>query len=191
MTKSGNVKIFAWDGTEFREIVIDTSGHPQVDALSVANPPNLDKAISKLIDKSIRCQTTTQTGSVNAGAYEVITFSPPPCKLWRFICLYLYAPGVSGATSGTHEFLLYNPRGTREAMLGRSSYVGPLSFKYSHWWEASALVYPPDEANLGIALSRLIYTNPRPMRLQYINNSNATQTGTRYYELDSLEEYCS
>jgi len=189
MTKSGNVKIFAWDGSEFREILIDTTGHLQVDALSVANPPNLDKAISKLIDKSISTPAYPQTSSLAAGASETITYTPPAGKLWRFIFLYLSAPAPAGASSGTHDFVLRSPRGYRPVMMGRSTYATDLYFDYNYWRIADDVIHPSDQANLGIALSRLVYDNSHPVVMVYTNNTNVAQTGVRRYEMDSLVEY--
>jgi len=144
MAKDGNVRVWAWDGSRFREIVVDVSGHPQVDALSVANPPNLDKAISKLIDKSVVNNSQDQTTSLASGISEVIILTPPTGKLWKFISMYLNANPPPGATSGTHSFWLYNPDETTEALHGRSTYGSILQFNYGYWFIANSLARPTD-----------------------------------------------
>jgi len=191
MAKDGNVRVWAWDGSRFREILIDTLGHPQVDALSVANPSNLDKAISKLIDKRIVASTTTQTGTLASGGSEIITFTPALDKMWHFKGFFFHVEAPSGASSGTHFLEIRNPGGTREAARGTSTYTSALIFKRSYWKSATSAKEPPDEANLGIALSRLSWDNSYPAKFYYKNNTDVSQTNTRYYELDTLEEYCS
>jgi len=190
MAKNGNVRVWAWDGSQFREILIDTLGHPQVDALSVANPPNLDKAISKLIDKSIVATTSTQTGTLASGTSEIITMTPPINKMWRYQNLLFTVTAPSGASSGSHALSVISPGGTYGATTGVSYYYTKLLFDVNHWRVADAEKLPPDEANLGAVLSRLAWTNANPVKFQYSNSTDVSQTNRRTYSLDTLEEYC-
>jgi len=191
MAKDGNVRIWAWDGSRFREILIDTSGHPQVDALSVANPSNLDKAISKLIDKSVKYNETINTGSLSAGATESCNITPPSGKGWRYITMYLNALAPPGASSGTHEFVIWSPGGKFGLLRGVSTYTNRLRFDLSYWKDANSSKEPPDEANLGIALSTQVWDNSYPFKVTYTNGTDVSQTNSRTYRLTALEEYFS
>jgi len=169
--------------------VIDTAGHLQVDTLSVANPPNLDKAISKLIDKSVKYNESSITTSLPSGGYEMWTITPPSGKGWRYISLYVGVSAPPGATSGTHEFTSWSPGGKVGILRGISHYYTRLRFDLSYWRDADAVKEPPDEANLGIVLSSQVWDSTYFFRVTYANATDVSQTNTRLYRLTALEEY--
>ena len=151
----------------------------------------LDKAISKLIDKSISVQAQGIATSLAAGANETVTFTPPAGKLWRFIDLDFHADAPSGAASGEHTCKVFDPSFSNPITQGTSGYAAALNFSRSHWRDADLEKLPADEANLGIALTRQCWDNSRPLKIQYLNDTNVSQTGTRNYKVVFLEEYAA
>jgi len=141
-----------------------------------------------LIPKSVVYNSSVQTTSLAAGANEVITFTPSSGKMWRFIALYFNVAAPSGATSGVHRLRVLAPSATHEVSRGESTYASALRFLYSYWYTANSAIYPTDQANLGIALSRMCWDNSRPAKLRYDNATNVSQTGSRDYKLEVVEE---
>ena len=151
----------------------------------------LDKAISKLIDKSVSVQSQEIATSLAAGANEIVTFTPPAGKLWHFIDFKFHAPAPEGAASGDHTCKFFGPSEDNEIIQGTSGYASILNFSRSEWRVATTEKFPTDEANLGIALTRQCWDNSNPLKIQYFNDTNVAQTGTRFYEAVLLEEYAA
>jgi hypothetical protein len=136
--------------------------------------------------------------NVAAGGNTVVTITPPAGELWRVKALRLAISTPSGSTSGTHTLAAAVGQvggsgfdSTHILLSGISNFGDNISTAYNYISTATATngKYPTTEQAQMQAIQNMVLTSEAPLYLQYVNNTNATQTGTLTIRLTREVEY--
>jgi hypothetical protein len=131
-----------------------------------------------------------QTLNVAAGGNANITVSPPVGQLWRIKSIYLYLPAPTGATSGSHQFLVgHSIAGSGYDLLFLSTAYNKTLMIRRNTIPTVDLADPFDAISQIKAITSLVATNTCPLSLYYTNQTNATQTGNLTLRIAREVEY--
>ena len=126
---------------------------------------------------------------VELSGVEDVDFTPPEGHEWQVVSIAVDIPKPIGATSGGHTLSLMAlvtvpDMGVMEACAwgyGSSTYDDMIQLQYQCWKSATGAALP--DANLSTAIQNIIITHDIPLRMKYINTTNADNTGTRLYAM--------
>lgn len=125
--------------------------------------------------------------SIASNGCENYYISADEGEVWRLENMHLYAPAVSGATSGYHWFrvIQLHSSGLYAVLLSIvSHYNDPVSFHFMRANQATYGQSPETEVAQILAIkSALCDSYGNRIWLQYCNFTNAAQTGTRLYRI--------
>lgn len=120
------------------------------------------------------------------GGYEFFFLQPPKGIIYKTLIWQIYAPNVSGATSGSHEFILHHSSydTLRYAVVThpynyRTGFMANIPYDKAN----ATTVTPAPTENLVYQLSNLYATYDHYIKVRYNNNTNAVQTGARAYRV--------
>jgi len=116
--------------------------------------------------------------TVLAGEAEIIDILAPAGYIYELINANLFAPFVSGATSGSHYIVVY-ALGIFGVMFGYASYSKDLQFNNSYWHLADIDATPPSDQLLALQSCRA--DEDSPITIRYNNDTDADQTQLRNY----------
>ena len=166
----------------------------------VATPRFVPLEVAKVGDK-YRPVTSASTPKIEShveirpdivagsGGVEDVDFTPPEGHEWQVVSIACDIPKPIGAVSGTHSLsfmaLVTVPdMGVMEACAwgyGSSTYDDMIQLQYQVWNHATILALP--DVNLSTAIRNMVITHDIPLRMKYINSTNADNTGTRMYAI--------
>ena len=122
-----------------------------------------------------------QVLNVAASGSTIITITPPAGELWKIKNLYFDILGPAGATSGTHIIEVtygptYDPK--RRIMALTSNFDKRIRLQDNMPHADVTTKTPNNDAIIQSNVLSFILSNAVPLILRYVNNTNATQTGT-------------
>lgn len=154
---------------------VDDNGYPvlrTIDAAPFAYNPISDtlKTSKVKVKKETLSQTLTLDGNKNA----IITFAPPVDKLWRINTLFLRAPAVEGATTGTHSIAFrYGDNLSYMTILeGTTSYDKMIEYKFSSFADSTDTQIPTDKSMQSSALKDILISRDIPLHINYQNRTD-------------------
>lgn len=135
----------------------------------------------------VKVQEFDQTTDLAAGASETVEVYPPKGAIWTMNGMRLRAKGIGAATTGNHRFVLRHTTSPPiTATYGEASYNNEVMFGNSNWTKASASD-PSDAKAQAEAVKAIRATENHPFIFEYQNDTDATQTKKRVYQL-SVDE---
>jgi hypothetical protein len=155
---------------------------------------SVDPVVSQLSGRTIAVslETLDSATTVAVAANETVVIQPPAGKLWILQTLYLQAPVPSGGTSGSHDFILYHGATTMPFAQGRASFDKQARYQYNEWRDnngAALTIEAPTNKGAQQAMIRGLHlSNGVPLRVQYLNNTDVSQGGTRIIRATVVEE---
>jgi hypothetical protein len=133
----------------------------------------------------------TETADLDAGKSETIYVSSASGTVARLSALATAQITVpSGASSGYHEIAVNTPE-TVGLILGTSNFnssVTNLQYNFGFWMQAGVVQYPPAGTNQAWWANSQYCTATESIEFIYSNNTNATQTASRTYYWQLVEE---
>jgi hypothetical protein len=144
---------------------------------------------------AVSIEDLSSATTVAAGSNHVVVIQPPVGKLWIVQSLFLQAPIPSGGTSGNHEFLLAHGDSDLGIGQGRGNFDKQVRYQHHQWRDNVAanlaIEVPSDKAAQQWLARGLHLTNDVTLQVQYNNNTNVDQTGSRTIKVGVLEENIS
>ncbi len=129
---------------------------------------NIKVSQNQKIDNS----SQTITATISAGGNGTLTITPPVGYLMKINSIYMSAPAVVGATSGTHSFTLYGSVGV--LCIATSQYNQSLYIKGLLPYIPSVMKFPTTEGGFISSIKDIWFDNANPLTMQYNNATNAS-----------------
>jgi hypothetical protein len=123
-------------------------------------------------NRKIDNTSQTITNTISAGGNGTITITPPVGYLMKINAIYMSAPGVVGATSGSHAFTLYGSVGV--LCIATSQYNQSLYIKGLLPYTPSVMTFPTTEGGFISSIKDILFDNANPLTMQYNNATNAS-----------------
>lgn len=132
-------------------------------------------------------QDTSGTSVAGSGGSETVEVYAPAGSIYRLKALRLRAASIGAATTGTHLFKVIMSNPSVDLIRGESNYNSRVQHNFGHWFEADVGTEPgTDEAVVSILREQVITEND-PLRMFYLNQTDAAQGSDRYYRLHCEE----
>jgi len=135
---------------------------------------------SEIIELNLEDESITST--VNAGANEIVSFTPPLGEVWNILWLYMEAPTPGGTSSGTHTFdVMQYPTGFNSSILLKmvGTHNTTISVKEGVF-TADSVLKPTTEVGQYKAIETLWATKDHPISVRYKNDTDVNQSNTIY-----------
>jgi len=134
--------------------------------VAVNNRPNIVK------------KSLTQTDTVAAGGSELVEVYAPAGSVYTLKQIQLDVAGIGSATQSDHRFLLESA-GHVYAVEASSSYADKLTVWKGSYQNATNLKRPDSDAALVQQIQSMQATENQPIRVNYLNRTDADQTDQR------------
>jgi hypothetical protein len=131
----------------------------------------------------------SSSSTVNSGASETVTVTPPAGKICRLIGIRLNADPPPASSSGTHEFELnYNTTGTYFAFFSlKAPFNGyPVANKLILSGATSELP-SGDPAQVNMFGGGIFFSSDYPLKIDYNNDTDTNQTNDRTIKVYYLQ----
>ena len=123
----------------------------------------------------------TKTDVVEAGKSDPEIIRADEGYLYEVIGMYLNVPPPSGASSGSHFLSVATELGNLGIIRGDSNYDDYITFNFYQWVNATLGEFPSDRAAQASAVRGLRFDENNGISINYVNYTNANQTGSRTY----------
>ena len=143
-----------------------------------------ESGIAPLKSKLIQ-EVLSDTADVAAFDALERSFTPPAGYIWNIIAMDLLAGAIPGATAGSHEFSVKT--GDIVLITGSSVFGSTVAWGNSHWQNADSAKLPPESNTTLMALLNATFSNNNPIKIEYVNGTDAIASGTRTIKLYIIE----
>jgi len=134
----------------------------------------------------LECIFKTETAEVSAGTHQDTDWDFEEDEIWDLISLYMYAPALSEASSGTHTLEAWLDQGEdgipMHIVQGEIAYGSDLLFKWN-CWQGGATAQPSQQASQIAQIQMTNMSNMIPLNIRYSNDTNGVQDGDRKYAI--------
>ena len=158
---------------------------PTIDPISESSPLPVQLSGRRI---QVRVVNVSSSATVNAGATENIDVMPTTGYRARVLGLLTNIAAPSGAASGNHELYVQIGASLGVALVCiAANYSSIIFYTAGASANAGTTLMPTDVAAFNANLANCIFTPSTPLRLKYVNSTDAAQTVTRTIYI-ALEE---
>lgn len=122
--------------------------------------------------------TAHGSGDIASGDTEVQEVYAPTGKVYDLVAWDFHVDGIGSATSGNHLCILRTV-GDIAQLRGNSNYDTRVRWFAGYWKTANVDKEPPDHATAKTTVQAVQATENAPIKVEYRNQTDATQTDTR------------